>query len=78
MYAQTDTIVKHQNWKSYHHLCVPQMSAAKRKMRAGEGLVPTPRAELRISGFKSSMLTKIQMKSGGTIPDSMINFTDKD
>lgn len=32
--AQTDAILKHQNWKSYHHLCVPQMSTAKRKTRA--------------------------------------------
>lgn len=60
-------------------VCVTDSSNQdKNDSSPGEGLVPTPTAQLTISGLKSSMLTKIQMKSGGTIPDLMINFTDSD
>lgn len=77
MHAQTDMIVKHQNWKSYHHPRVSQTSVAKIKMRALQErgwFSPSQHS----CGLKSSMLTKTQMKSAGTIRDFMINFTDND
>lgn len=79
MYAQTDRIVKRQNWKSYHQLHGTNVrSQHENESTPGEGLVPTPIAQLRINGLESSMLTKTQMKSAGTIPDFLMNFTDND
>lgn len=60
-------------------VCVTDISSQdNNESTPGEGLAPTPTAQLRISGLKPSMLTKIQMKSAGTIPHFMINFTDND